>query len=199
MTITNGYTDLATLKNDLKITDSNDDATLESKIEDASRWIDNECKRRFYTTAVDETRYYTARNSDYLLPDDDIISISTLQTDEDGDRVYERTWAATDYDLEPYNAALDGEPYTKLSVAPNGNYSFPAGVSKGVKIIGKFGYGSTIPKAIVEGCLLYAAFLFRHKDAPMGIQGGEMGTVTVRRGDLEAKSKIAYYRKLTVG
>ncbi len=180
MTISNGYTTLANLKARLKIstTDTADDAVLEAVIEAASRAIDAHCGRHFYTTTTDETRYYTAEFADLLFLPDDVVSVTTLATDADGDRTYETTWAATDYDLEPDNAALGGEPYTRIAVTPAGRYAFPVGVRRGVKIAGKFGYASA-PKAVAEACLIQAARLFARKDAPFGAMGSpEFGQFT---------------------
>lgn len=202
MAITNGYCTLAELKSRLGISvaDVDDDSVLEAVIESTSRLIDDFCNRRFYTTAEDETRYYTAQRSDYILPDD-IISVTTLATDDDGDRVYENTWQATDYDLEPYNAALDGQPYTKISAAPEGDYTFPKGVAKGVKVTGKFGYAATAPKPVQEACLIQASRLFRRKDAPFGVTGAaEFGTTTlIARLDPDVKMLLESYRRIVVG
>ena len=47
--IDNGYCTLADLKSVMRIVDNVDDAMLESRIEEASRVIDDFCDRRFYT------------------------------------------------------------------------------------------------------------------------------------------------------
>jgi hypothetical protein len=181
MTITNGYLTLAELKHrlGLNIGTTSDDADLENIITAVSRLIDARCHRRFYTTDSDETRYYTAEESDYLMPGDDIISITTLYTDNDGDRTYEYTWTATDYDLCPVNAALDGEPYTWLETAPNGDYVFPR-TRRGVKIVGKFGYAATAPALVKRACYLQCQRVWKRKDAPFGVMGpNEFGQQTV--------------------
>lgn len=150
------------------VSDPLDDTTLEQVIEGVSRWIDAYCNRRFYANAADEKRYYSPAYDDLLFVGD-LVSITTLKTDDDGDRVYENSWAVTDYDLEPSNAALDGAPYTEIRVAPNGNYSFPVS-ARGVEIDGKFGWSAT-PKQVKEACLLQSERLFKRKDAPFGVAG----------------------------
>lgn len=201
MAITNGYCTLAELKTRLGVTDVVDDSVLEAVIEATSRLIDDFCGRRFYTTASDETRYYTAYRVREILCDDDILSITTLQTDHEGDRVYENTWQATDYDLEPYNAPLDGQPYTKISITPYGSYQFPVDIPKGVKIVGKFGYSATAPKPVQEACLIQASRLFRRKDAPFGITGvAEFGVqMAIARLDPDVKILLSPYRRFVVG
>ncbi len=128
------YCDLTKIKAALVITDTTDDTLLMRALEAASRWIDGETFRYFYT--VSETRYFTAKHGGYLIVDD-LLSISTFKTDDDGDRTYENTWAVTDYDLEPYQ----GYPKTRISTTPEGDYTFPT-VRKGVEIAGVWGFGN---------------------------------------------------------
>lgn len=200
MSITNGYCSLAELKARLGLpaSDTADDAVLEAVIEAASRAIDNYCSRRFFAAA--DTRYYTAEAGDILFIDD-VISVSSLTTDDDGDRTYETTWATGDYDLEPYNAQAEtpARPYTYLRTTPQGRYAFPTG-RKGVKIVGSFGYASTAPDAIAEACLLQAARFFKRKDAPFGVAGSpDIGEMRAIPGiDPDVKQLLARYRKVEV-
>jgi hypothetical protein len=158
---------------------------LDSVITAVSRLIDQYCGRRFYTTSSDETRYYTAVDAGLFLCPDDIVSLTMLATDGDGDRVYEDTWAATDYDLEPFNASLDSQPYVRIRVTPDGLYSFPT-IRKSIKLVGKFGYASTTPAMIKEACLLQCERLFKRKDAPFGVLGaGGMGQAMVLSSKLD--------------
>jgi hypothetical protein len=173
MSITNGYTEFNTYRQRFydadHQTDSEDEDAIESVITAISRAIDDITARRFYATT--ETRYFTADRHDYLRVFD-LLSITTskLLTDEDGDRVYEQIWATTDYDLMPFNASLDGEPYTWITLTPNGDYSFPL-VSRGVSINGSFGYSSTTPPAVEEACLLSAHRLMKRANTPLGVSG----------------------------
>ncbi len=178
MTVTNGYTTLIALKARLNLTDNDDDSIVESIINAVSRLIDRYCKRRFYTTSADETRYYTATDPAVFFSPDDILSVTTLKTDDDGDRTHETTWTAlTDYLPWPYNATLDSVPYTQIKVSPATTKAFPLG-DRGVQIVGEFGYCATgsHPAQIAEACLLQCERLYKRKDAPFGIAGaGDMG------------------------
>lgn len=186
MAITNGYTSLNEYKQrfyDEGTGDTKDDAAIESVITAVSRAIDNITWDRFFTTANNETRYFTAEHTDFLRLPNRIVSVNTLKTDHDGDRTYEYTWTVTDYDLMPFNASLDSEPYRWIQVTPNGDYSFPKGVDKGVEISGKFGW-STAPQPIVEACLLGAHRLMARRNSPYGVSGAAaLGnlTLTVQR------------------
>ena len=170
MSITNGYTTLDEYKDRFDIADHDDDSDIESVITAVSRSIDTICWQRFFTTSADETRYFTADFATYFRLPERIVSINTLKTDNDNDRTYENTWTATDYDLEPFNAALDSEPYHTIRVTPNGNYSFPKGIAKGIEIDGKFGW-SSIPQPIVEACLLGSHLLQSRRNSPYGVSG----------------------------
>jgi hypothetical protein len=200
MALVNGYVSLPELKGQLGVVDANSDAALERVIGTVSRWIDKWCGRRFWVNAADEARYYTARFS-HTVYTDDIVSVTTLGTDDDGDRAYENTWASTDYDLRPDNAALDGAPYTCIAVAPNGVYSFPSGVAKGVKILGKFGWSTTLPDLVREACLIQCTRVYRRRDAPFGITGAnEMGqSVMINRLDPDVTMMLDTYRRISVG
>ena len=196
--ITNGYTNLATYKLrffDGDTDDIQDDDNLNLVITATSRAIDHICRRRFY--AATEPRYYTPDEVDRLNVDD-LLSVTDLKTDEDGDRTYEVTWVTTDYDLMPYNAVLNGEPYTWLELAPEGDYSFPL-IRKGVELKGSFGYSSTTPAAIQEACLR-ASNLLMIPSSPLGIsRGGSIDKVKAEqeiRKDSKIMEMLGYYIRL---
>ncbi len=187
--IVNGYTDLTTLKMRLDVFDGADDAQCETMIEAASRMIDGWCGRVFYEQTA-QTRYFTPEFYDLLILDDDLVSITTLKTDDDADRVYETTWAATDYDLDP-----QAGPYGRIAVAPNGRYGFPTH-RRAVQIVGTFGYAS-VPHAIREACLLQTARLWKRRDAPFGIAGSaELGQMQTIAGlDPDVKQLLQPYKR----
>lgn len=181
-----------------KVSDVIDDEKLESMVEAICRAIDEHLGRRFYLDAADATRIFTAERGDVLRAGD-LVSVTTVTTDEDGDRTYERTWAAADWELDPPNAALDGKPYRKICVTPLGSYAFPTG-RRGVKVTGKWGWPST-PKPIVEACLLMAEKLFKRKDAIFGVVGNaEFGTLKqMIREDPEVHLLLDPYYELGIG
>lgn len=199
MTVTNGYCTLAEVRALLGITnalETANDLLIENIIEAASRSIDAWCGRRFYSTSTDETKYYTAVYYNAIFPEDDILSVTTLQTDNDGDGTHEVTWASTDYMLIPFNRT----PYTVIEVDPNGDYTFPA-IKKGVKIVGKFGYCATAdcPSEVSTFCnILSVRYFKRMREAPFGMIGfSEMGTASrIPENDPDAKALIGHLRRL---
>lgn len=164
MAIVFGYATLAEVKASKRIASTNagDDEFIEQLVEAASRYIDNVTGRRFYTTTADETRTFTADGG--VVYPGDLLSITTLKTDDDGDRTYEVTWATTDYDLLPENAALDGRPYVSIEPSPQGRYGFPT-QRKGVQIAGKFGFCATAsrPDDINLACLMIVTTAYQNR------------------------------------
>lgn len=201
MAITNGYISLDDFKIRARIIDGKDDLALESMINQMSRFIDAQCWRRFYS--VNETRYFTADDTK-ILDVFDITSVDALKTDSAADRTYGTTWSATDYDLLPYNASLDGEPYTQIKVSPNGDYAFPLNLDQGVEIKGDFGYitatGET-PAGIVEACVLGINRALARVKTPLGVSAsaalGEMNVVIRElKTDPDFQAAISHFKRL---
>ena len=179
---TGDYTDLTTLKAALGKTLGDEDARLASLITGASRVIDRVCRRRFFVAS--ETRFFAAdgptvlnvfsqrRAGGMALDIDDLVSLTSLQTDDDGDGVWETTWAATDYSLLPVNAAIWQQPYTELRTNPiGGRYVFPRW-PRGVRVTGSFGYWPSTPEPVAEAALRLCERLYKLADAPLGVLMG---------------------------
>jgi len=135
----NSYASLSELKSILGITSTTDDVPMRKILESASRYIENELHRRFYSTS--ETKYFDGAVTLWI---PDLLSITTLKTDEDGDGTFENTFATTDYIL--YGGGLEDSlnlfPRTRIEISVDGDYSsFASGVKKGVQIAGVWGYG----------------------------------------------------------
>ena len=136
--MSNVYCDLDTFKDRLNITGTSDDTLLLAILEHASRAVDDFCNRSFFIQT--QTRYYDGSAGPLLL-DRDLIAVTSLKTDDDesGDS-WETTWAATDYELLPYN----GSPKHAIAVTPWGAKSgFNPGLAKTVEIAGRWGYDET--------------------------------------------------------
>lgn len=167
--------------------DTADDAALENIITATSRTIDNFCGRRFYTTDTTETRYFTTSDREYLYLNIDLISITTIKVDYDGDRTYETTLDTGDYDLLPANAALDSRPYDCIQISQDGDEAWPT-FRNAIEIVGYFGW-STTPAAVEEATLIQAERIWKRKDAPFGLisnpVGGEMRLLNKLDPDVE--------------
>jgi hypothetical protein len=190
--LTNCYVELEQFKSTADLKDTNFmDIDIALAIRAAARAVDEICARRFYPdTDATQVRYYTPSRSDHVYIDD-LVTLTTLKTDEGRDGTFENTWASTDYWLEPLNAAADGEPYTAVRVNPDGGFQFWPGYTKSIQVTGKFGWATT-PAAISEATTILAGrFLKRTREAPFGAAealalGGAAVRLTGRDADVTA-------------
>jgi len=197
MAIINGYTTLEALRGRLGNGGNTvPDDRLEQHIEAASREIDGLCNRRFYP--VTEQRVFTAEWPDLLLIDD-LTTLTTLQTDDQGDRSYGTTWTITDYELEPANNAAYGHPYTSIQLHPQTSKRLPT-TRRGVRISGTWGWPQ-IPPPIEEACLLIAVRLNQSAKAPFGSAGTTQdGQVQYTpRVDPVVRQLLDPYRRFNIG
>lgn len=158
----------------ISVSDAEDDELLHQIVESVSRMIDEYTGQFFYSTAG--TAYYTPQLNS-IVETDPFTSVTSIQTDEDGDGVYEITWQAGDYYTQPYNAAMFGKPYTAIQVAPDGDQAFSPSIPKSLKLVATFGWAS-VPAAVKQACIIAATTLYEGRKAPFGIVGSsEQGTV----------------------
>jgi hypothetical protein len=197
MAIANGYCTLAELKAALRITDNTDNTLLENCIEAASRRIDGYCGRYFYTQNATVKMF--ARDDMTVFLRDDLVSITTLSTDDDGDGTFETVWTAnTDYAIEPYDANLLGIPYFRITAV--GGKTFPMFTVPplpGVQVAGVWGYPA-LPDDVREACVLLSMRGFARYNAALGVVGfGDMA-LQVRAVDPDVRDFLNQYRKMGI-
>jgi len=164
------YASLSEFKAAVGITDTADDGALQSVLDATDTLIDLYCDRKTGFGTATETRYYTAEDYEYVLTDD-LVSVTTLQTDDDANGTYETTWTVgTDYVLAPVNAALDGFPYTEIDTSVSWPRNFPKDVYIGVKVVGVFGFPS-VPAAVKQAEIIQAGAVWNSRTAPFGVIG----------------------------
>ena len=164
------YASLSQFKAAVGITDTTDDAALQNVLDATDTLIDLYCDRKTGFGTASETRYYTAEDYQYVLTDD-LVSVTTLQTDDDANGTYETTWTSgTDFVLAPRNAALDGFPYTEIDTSVTWPRNFPKDVYLGVKVTGVFGFPS-VPSAVVQAEIIQAGAVWNSRTAPFGVIG----------------------------
>lgn len=167
---TNVYVELEMFKSTADLQHTNYlDADIRSVLAAASRAVDEICCRRFYAdTDATQIRYYTPHRPDHLYIDD-LITLTTLKTDEGRDGTFENTWTAnSDFWAEPLNAAADSKPYTAFRVNPDGNQQFFPGYVKSVQVTGKFGWSAVPENVKAATTILAGRFLKRTREAPFG-------------------------------
>jgi hypothetical protein len=202
MAITNGYCTLAQVKAALRITDSTDDTLLEGSVESASRLIDGYAMRSFYNAGT-AVRVFSTNDSLYVQTDDMAGTAVTIETSTLGDGVWDVTFAATDYQLEPLNGTLDGITWAYDRVRAVGDYVFPTtSVLQGegqalVRVTAVWGWPA-IPKAIETATIIQATRIFKRFDSPLGVAGfGDFGAVRVSRFlDPDVEQLVQPYRKM---
>jgi len=140
------YASIGDLKGILGVTSTTDDTVMRKILEASSRAIDNYCNRVFVTQTA--TKYFNGAN---ILWIPDLLSVTTLKTDEDGDGTYENTYqvATEPIDYYLYGVGLEDTlntfPKIRIETSSNGDYSgFATGCRKGVQIAGVWGYGDGI-------------------------------------------------------
>ena len=194
MAITNGYCTLAQVKASLRITDTVDDSLLELAVESASREIDQACERSFYNMGT-ASRIFVARDA-YFTEIDDLISLTTLQTDPSGQTDYEVTWQPADYQLEPLNGFVGGIQSPINGIRSRDTYLFPQQEGEAlVKVTGVWGW-AIIPTAIAQASIILASRIFKRNDSPLGVAGfGDLGVIRVGKLDPDVEALIHAFRK----
>jgi hypothetical protein len=179
------YATLPEFKAWVTLTDTVDDVVLNDCLLSASQWIDGYCDTHFWqdgTVGSPVARTFTAcTNGCRCIDIDDLVSISTLKTDDSGDGVYETTWSASDYQLQPVNRP-NGEPYTNVEAV--GTLTFPARTAPGsranrIEITGVWGWAA-VPAPVRRACLIEASKELKRRFSPEGVAGfGEFGLVRI--------------------
>jgi hypothetical protein len=195
MAITNGYSTLAQVKAALRITDNVDDSLLEMAVESASRAIDQYTNRIFYNAGT-AVRYYAPVDS-FNADIDDLISLTTLQTSDDDEQVFDTTWTSTDYQLEPLNGFADGitQPYNHIRAI--GDYTFMTlGGEATIKVTAVWGWNA-VPIAITQASVIQASRIYKRLDSPLGIISGELGSMRVgSRLDPDVAQLVDSFRRI---
>jgi hypothetical protein len=163
------YVARADFKDDVNITDVTDDATIDRIIADVSRLIDDYCGfplRYFSLTDAGTVRYYTADTCSRVWIED-AVAVTEVALDRGGTGAWAEVMAATDYVLDPLNAAAQARPYTSIAARYD---NLPAGALKGVRVTGTFGW-SAVPAVVRRAAMLQVNRLFKRSDAPLGVAG----------------------------
>jgi len=198
--IQDGYATLAQVKAALRITDTVDDALLETSIEAASREIDGFCERVF--TSSSAVRIYRPIDA-FTVETDDIQSITTLKIDSGGNGVFDTTFEATDFQLEPLNGISGGIKSPANLIRAIGQYLFPIYEPRNVnanqasvQVTGVFGF-ETVPTAVKQACIILSMRQFKRYDSPTGVMGfGDLGVLRVGRVDPDVEKLLMPFRRM---
>ncbi len=173
------------------------DSDIDLAIASASRSVDSLTGRRFWPDAdANQVRYFTA-NTDSYVDLGDLITLTALTFDWEGDNVYELDWTAltANWMLEPRNAVLDGTPWQGLRT--RGGQVLPLG-DGAIKVTGKFGW-ATVPDQVKQATVLLAnRILKRSREAPFGVAniGMEGDAIRVVRSDPDVEMLLRPLRRV---
>ena len=195
MAITNGYASLAQMKAALRIptADEIDDSILELAVESASRMIDAECDRNFFS--VTATRDYVP-NDQLTVNTDDLTVITSVKLDDQGDRTFLITLAESDYQREPVNQRVSGNAFPTYRLRMIGDYLLPIwGQQATVRIAGTFGF-TPVPTQITQATVIQAIRIFKRLDSPLGLTWGVDGMgMRVGKVDPDVAQLIRPFKK----
>ena len=194
MAITNGYASLNQIKGAVRITDAIDDSLLEMAVEAASRMIDAECDRSFFSSGT-ATRDYVP-NDVYTVDTDDLTSIISVKIDDAGEGTFPITLATTDYQTEPLNQRVSGNPFPIYRLRMIGDYLLPIWAKQAtVRIEGVYGF-TPVPIQITQACVIQASRIYKRLDSPLGVAGfGDMGAIRVGKVDPDVAMLIRPFKK----
>lgn len=176
-----GHTDATSTSLLVKIGDALDAATSA---------IDNDTGRSFTATTATKT-FGSGGGWELRVPD--LVSVTTLKLDDDGDGVFETTIASTDFEIDTYRVAA-GWPYEIVRLLDR---SYPSGTRRRrrIEIAGSWGW-SAVPAPINQACSLLASrWTQRTSSALFGTQSfGDLGAASIRSTDPDYLKMIDPYR-----
>lgn len=190
MAITDGYCTLAELKAVLRITDVTSDALLENEIETASRRVDSHCGRFFFQVAATAIDFYPDTMYRATLPAD-LATITSLKTDSAGDGTFATTWAASDYQLQPTDRALQGRPARSIQALAR-TFSWNANGAASIRVTGTWGW-SSVPDDVRGATILLANRGFARHQAALGVVGSDETIIQVRASDPDVYDDLRAY------
>ena len=175
----NAYANLKAIKSVsmLDIAGSSHDGRLLELLENVSRWIDQYCNRQFFS--LQATRVFDSEGGSNGILVPDLIRVTGVKSDGDGDGYFETAWASSDYRLYPLNAEPSqpwGRPYTRLEVGSGTTHgSRSPGKRTRVQIAGTWGFREELHASAVavDGVGIDAS----------GLQFGVNGAVPFSGGD----------------
>ena len=193
------------LKELLGISDNVDDNRLTLAADAATQMVQAYCDRHFVQQAAATARVFVA-STPWLVEVDDISTTTGLivKTDEDDDGVFETTWAAGDYQLEPLNGKMGGQtwPYTRLRAVQSREWPSDYGQAV-VQVTARWGWANPdgvdhyLPQPVEQAAQIQGVSIFKSADAPLGIAGfGDIGIMRLRQAmHPVAAALLAPYRR----
>jgi hypothetical protein len=177
------YATLSELKAYIGETGTSFDTQLTDALVTASRGIDHFCGRRFFADVAATARIFAPRDRT-VLKVDDFQSTSGLivKTDTGDDATFATTLTAADYELQPFNNVVDGEPgwpYYRIIYVTS---TWPCWNQRAgsVQVTAKWGWAA-VPGPIKQACIYLAEETYKLKGSPFGVAANDQfGPIRVR-------------------
>lgn len=165
---------------------------IQIAITGGSRAVERYCGRVFMQSTGSRD---VAAKSFWTLDIDDLASSSglTITTDLSADGSFATTLAATDYQLEPLNGLLDGQPwaYTEIRALTT---TWPVSRRALVRVSGTWGWPS-VPADVTSAAFILIRDAYASKDAKFGVSGTTEWGVSRIREDAQLKTMLKPFCK----
>lgn len=180
------------------------DTVLQTLVTAASREIDRYTKRApgAYLASAATTQYFDGSGTDKLWVAEMAAPPTTVAVAETGALATYTDWPASDYICWPYNWQADGQPILRLDLdIMSGSktmwYRFP----KAVRIVGKFGYSTSVPDEVKQATVITALRWFKRAQQgyqDMGGSGAFGQPMYVKVLDPEVKGLVDAIRRVVI-
>lgn len=177
---------------------------IEEVCEATTRAIDEWCQRHFWqdgTSGAPVARTFQACSPGRLdlgeFNDLTDVAAPAVATDPAGDGTFEAVWAASDFQLFPFNRPT-GRPYTAILATAGRVFPGHSGTGRRdrVRVTGVWGWPS-VPAPVKQAAKIKAARIFTRMQSPNGIAGlDNFGPVRISRSeDPDVASLLEPYRR----
>lgn len=178
----------------IELLDTQDDARLDTALDAASRDIERFTARQFNQETVASARTYEPLNSCVVRTDDFHTTTGlVVATDPTGDGSFSKVLTPAQFELQPRNGVVDGQPGWPFWRIQTRSSLFPLEWETAtVQVTAQWGW-TAVPAPIAEATLIQAEELFKLADAPFGVAGfGDFGPVRVRPNPKVASLIMGY-------
>jgi hypothetical protein len=175
---------------------SSEDDPIDAAIDAAEAEIDNFTGRGFAVPGSTSAKVYRPINDRVVLVDDIAQTTSlAVKTDTADDGTYDTTLTITsEYILEGNEA-----PYRTIRRVDGSSFPRPTSGRYTVEVTAYWGFGMSIPAAIVQASTVLGARLYQRRSSPLGFQAGLEGdAVRISRIDPDVRALLSGYRLVAV-
>jgi len=188
------YADLSEVKDSLQLSESDTqyDAAITRILTSIDTEINNHCHRTFTLAESASARKFPAQTATRVFIDD--VSAADGLVVEVGSSGGWTTVDEDDYECNPINGILNGEPWPVTNLVAMGGFSWPSRSLYRVRVTGIWGWPA-IPGPVKEAAVLLAVRTLKRPDAPFGVTFGDLGSIQVQLRDPDITTKLDPYQR----